>query len=102
MMKSTFATFVLAIALGVSAAEAATLLNSDATAHTITIVEDESRREFTIDAGQELSGICQSSCSLYMSDDPEPYDIVSTDKLEIQDGQLQYREEEQEGTVPAE
>lgn len=99
MIKSAFGIIVLAIILSASAVQAATLVNRDTASHSIVIVEEDNRKELVVEAGQELTDICQGICNLYIGNDPEPYDIASTDNLEIHDGQLLYQSDTTEGTV---
>ncbi len=93
MIKTTLSVLALTVALGMSVAHAATLVNRDPSTHKIVIVEGDARKEMTIESAQDLTDICKSSCAIYVDDDPEPYDLASSDKVEIQDGQLQYQEE---------
>ncbi|MEO0810245.1 MAG: hypothetical protein AAFW82_06345 [Pseudomonadota bacterium] len=95
MTKSTFSTLVLllAIALGTSAAHAAKLMNRDGRAYNIVVVENGNRQSITIGAGQQTSIACRSSCDLYMSGDPQPNEILATDTLKIQQGQIIYQED---------
>ena len=82
-----------------SVAEAATLKNLDKKAHKIVVVEGDARQELMIDSQQELAGLCQSSCSLFVGTDPEPYDVAAKDKMEINNGEVYYQEEQ--GKAPA-
>ena len=74
-------------------AHAATSKNLDKTAYKIVLVEGDARQETTIESQQELTGICQGTCRLYIGSDPEPYDIASRDILEIELGGLYHSED---------
>lgn len=72
--------------------QAATLKNLDKAAHKIVVVEGDSRQEIMIQSLQELDGFCSTSCSLYVGNDPEPYEVAASDKMEINNGEVFYQE----------
>ena len=93
---SLCATACIAVLLS-TPAFAATLKNLDKSAHRIVVVEGDLRQEHTIASQQELNRICVRACSVYVGDDPDPYELAAADKVQIQDGELYYLEEK----VPA-
>ena len=93
MLKTTLGAVALTIALGLTSAQAATLINRAAAAHRIIVVEGDQRQEFTVQSAQEIPSFCQASCSVYVGEDPDPYDVASNDKLEILGGELHYQVE---------
>ena len=95
MLKTTFGAVALTIALGLSSVQAATLINRDAATHKIIVVEGDHRQEFIVQSTQEIPSLCQASCSVYVGNDPDPYDVALNDKLEILDGELHYQPEQE-------
>ena len=82
---------VVAVAVYFStAAHSLTLKNRDAFEHKITVVEGVTRSEHTLAGQQEITAVCRSVCSLYIDEDPDSYDVVDTDKVEILEGDLYY------------
>ena len=95
MFKTTLGAVALTIALGLTSAQAATLINRDTATYKVVVVEGDHRQEFTVRSAQELPSFCQASCSVYVGDDPDPYDVASNDKLEILGGELHYQAEQE-------
>ncbi|MGI9522942.1 MAG: hypothetical protein ACR2PG_14990 [Hyphomicrobiaceae bacterium] len=89
------AAIALLMPLGV---QAATLKNLDNAAHAIEVVEGDASRQLTIDSQQELTEICESSCSLYVGDDPDPYSVVVDDRMEIKNGEIFHRQDTTEAS----
>ncbi len=75
-------------------AQAATIRNLDPFEYKVVIVEGSARQERTIAGQQEVTGLCQTTCNLYIADDPEAYDITAQDKMEIANGELFYQEQQ--------
>ena len=90
--KSLCATACAAVLLRTPAVSA-TLKNLDKSAHRIVVVEGDLRKEHTIASQQELKGVCVNACSVYVGEDPDPYELAAADKVQIQDGELHYFEE---------
>ena len=57
------------------------------------MVEGDQRQEFTVQSAQEIPSFCQASCSVYVGEDPDPYELAAADKVQIQDGELYYLDE---------
>ncbi len=93
MMKTSLSMLALASLCFAPLASAATLKNLDTSPHRVVIVEGDARQELTIESQQELSGLCQVSCSLYVGNDPEPYDVAAKDRMEIERGEVFYQAE---------
>jgi len=92
MHRTTISVIALSAFCFAYGATAATIKNLDRTAHKVTIVQGDARQEYVLNSQQEVATICVSSCTLYMGDDPDPYDIVGADQLEIEQGQIYYKE----------
>ena len=91
MVKAVIGAIAVSAMLGTTASLAATLVNKDKSTYKIVVVEGDARKEFSVVSGQELTGLCSSSCSIYVGSDPEPYDLAAQDKTEIYEGEL-YRQ----------
>ncbi len=92
LMRVTTAITVMGALSGLSTASAATLVNRDTTAHKIVVVEDGARQEIVLEGSQQVSDLCRKTCELYLNSDPEPYELATSDKLEIEEGALYYQE----------
>ena len=90
-MSKVFASAVaLAMFAATAGAQAATFVNRDSSAHRLVVVEGDARQELTIESAQELSGICQTTCNIYVGKDPDPYEVVVNDIIEIKAGELHF------------
>ena len=102
MITKVFPLFLCAAAIvaiwSADPTRAATLKNLDAAEHHILIVEGDRRQEHKVSGRQELSGLCETSCSLYLDLDPEPCDLVAADKVQIVKGVMYYVEEPDKDT----
>ena len=76
-------------------AHSTTIRNLDKSEHRIVVVEGESSYEHKIASEKELAGICRSICNIYVGEDPDPYEILAEDKVEIEDGLLNYSDDSQ-------
>ena len=92
---STIAMF--AVSISIATAFAATLTNRDAVSHKLVVVEDGKRTEHVIEASQSLSGLCAAACELFISDDPDPWEILAADNATIQGGLLKLPDDQSSG-----
>ena len=98
MIKATIGAFAVTAMLAMPSVQAATLMNRDTAAHRIVVVEGDARKEIDVQSAQEVGGLCAVSCSIYIGTDPVPYDLSGQDKVEIQGGELFYKEESEQGS----
>ena len=97
MIKLSLSMLALSALCLAQIASAATLKNLDPSAYKIVIVEGDARTEHTIESQQEISDLCEISCSLYIGSDPEPYDVAARNKMEIDRGEVYLRAEPESG-----
>lgn len=83
-------------------AHATTIINRDAAAHNLRIVEGGQERVVRAEPSQQFDALCSSSCSLYFNDDPEAYEIAAGDIVSIEDGQLFFEDPSPESDEPVE
>lgn len=84
--------FALAAVMVTSQAfAAATVTNRDEKNHKITIIEGESKKDYTLKPNEELKDICMSGCVLRLNDsEDDDYQLEPQDIVSIEDGNLYY------------
>lgn len=80
-----------------SASAAASVTNRDEKDHKVTIIEGETKKDFTLKPTQALENICPQGCVLRLNDsDDDEYQIEPTDIVSIEDGYLYYDNQDAE------
>jgi hypothetical protein len=76
---------------GNTAAHAVSITNRDDQDHKVTIVEGETRTDYTLKPSQALTGICAKGCTVHLNDDQEEeYQLEGEDIVSIEEGNLYY------------
>lgn len=75
-----------------SAAAAATVTNEDQITHKIVIEEAGSQRELTLKPNESVSGLCASTCGIWLGESDMGYDLLKTDNVTISKGELLFEE----------
>jgi hypothetical protein len=89
----TIATALSAMTIaGISSAfAAASVTNRDDKDHKITIIEGETKRDYTLKPNEELRDICVAGCVLRLNDsDDDEYQLEAKDIVSIEDSSLYY------------
>lgn len=86
--------YLVTYVVSAKAETSARILNLDQRAYKVIIEEGDNTRKFSVAPNQELKNICASKCYLSIDSDPEPYEIAALDRLIIEQGQLFYRDNE--------
>ncbi len=94
-----FSAFLLLYVLSAQAEPRAVILNLDKQTHKVFVEESGMRREFLLEPGQEITGVCSSDCWLQLEGDEESYTILPTDLITIEEGQV-FLQEEAEPAAP--
>lgn len=88
-----FSTFLLLYVLSAQAEPQAIILNLDKQTHKVFIEENDVKREFLLEPGQEITGVCTSDCWLQIEGGDEAYTILPTDLITIEEGQVFIQEQ---------
>ncbi len=88
-----FSVFVLLYVLSAGAGQQALILNLDKQVHKVFVEEDGVKREFLLEPGQEIAGVCGSDCWLQLEGQEEAYTVFATDLITIEDGQVFLQEQ---------
>ena len=91
MMCMTRAVCVIGLLLSTTAAHAVSITNRDERDHRVTIIEGETRADYTMKPSQTVTDICLKGCTIRMngSDDDE-YRLAADDVVTIEDGTVYY------------
>ena len=85
---------VVAVILALSssvAAHAASITNRDDQDHKVTIVEGDTKTDYTLKPSQVLTGVCAKGCTVHLNDDEdEEYQLEADDVVSIEEGSLYY------------
>ena len=72
-------------------AHAVSITNRDEQDHKVTVVEGESKTDYTLKPSQVLNGICAKGCTVHLNDDAdEEYILEADDVVSIEEGSLYY------------
>ena len=88
-----FSVFVLLYVFSARAGPPAVILNLDKQAHKVFVEEEGVKREFLLEPGQEIAGVCSSDCWLQLEGQEEAYTVFATDSIMIEDGQFFLQEQ---------
>ena len=88
-----FLAFLLSYVLLAQAEPQAIILNLDKQTHKVIVEETGVKREFLLEPGQEITGVCTSDCWLQIEGDEEAYTILPTDLITIEEGQVFIQEQ---------
>jgi hypothetical protein len=74
-----------------SAFAAASVTNRDEKDHKVTIIEGETKKDYTLKPNEELRDICTAGCVLRLNDsDDDEYQLEAKDIVSIEDSALYY------------
>ncbi|MBU2532670.1 MAG: hypothetical protein KKB37_08015 [Alphaproteobacteria bacterium] len=76
-----------------AASHAATIQNRDQIEHQLRVIEGGAEIQLAVSPGRALTGVCKTKCDVYVGADPVPYDLISSDVLLIEEGQLLYEDD---------
>lgn len=82
---------MLAVVVSFDAAAEVSITNRDDKSHKVTIVEGDSRKDHSLNAGAILDGICSKGCIVRLNDsDNDEYELEGNEVVSIEDGYLYY------------
>ncbi len=76
-----------------AAVHAASITNRDDLDHKVTVVEGETKTDYTLKPSQVLNGICAKGCTVQLDendDEDEDYKLEPEDVVYIEEGNLYY------------
>lgn len=93
MTLSAVAVLAVSYASVVRADVPASIKNIDQKTYLLSVEEDGKTREIQLGPNQSVADLCGTECLMSVDDDPEPYQILAADKIQIQNGELTYQDD---------
>jgi hypothetical protein len=82
---------VVGLLLSNTAAHAVSITNRDDQDHKVTIVEGDTKTDYTLKPSQALSGVCAKGCTVHLDDvEDDEYQLEADDVVSIEEGSLYY------------
>lgn len=77
---------------------ALSITNLDAETRRLEIVQGSETRTIELAPQQRLDGLCSERCQVTIEGDPDPYDLETTDVVQIEEGQLYFQDDANTGS----
>ena len=88
----------IAVMLTAAPAFALSITNLDSEPRRLQIVQGDDQRTVELAPQQRLDGLCSARCQVTIEGDPDPYDLETTDVVQIEEGQLYFQDDQTTGT----